>query len=264
MPTTRAEAGTPPLNHSSNRRTSQKTSSGGSERSFSPVSRSDTPTVRYPSNIAPQHIFDGVPVPEHSFQPSPPMPPMNLRHPSPGSTSTTMDRHLEPPQTYDGLLQSATVLKTRVSELEVINDLFRGRVAQLEQLDINARRNEMMQRDSETKLRQLLEQAQIRENELKRRVDELEREATERRGSEPIAKRQRVSDPSEYSTLPRESDSSEYLTLPRVSNGSEYSTLPRVSDSSKYSTLPRMSDSSEYSNLPRVSDSSEHSTLPPV
>lgn len=175
-----------------------------------------------------------------------------------------MDRHLEPPQTYDGLLQSATVLKTRVSELEVINDLFRGRVAQLEQLDINARRNEMMQRDSETKLRQLLEQAQIRENELKRRVDELEREATERRGSEPIAKRQRVSDPSEYSTLPRESDSSEYLTLPRVSNGSEYSTLPRVSDSSKYSTLPRMSDSSEYSNLPRVSDSSEHSTLPPV
>lgn len=130
------------------------------------------------------------------------MPTLNLRHPSPGSTSSLNDRHLEPPQTYDGLLQSTTTLKTRVSELEVINDLFRGRVTQLEQSDANARRAELMQRDSETKLRQLLDQSQAREHELRRQLDELEREVMDLRGLQPRAKRQRLSDESEYPEPP--------------------------------------------------------------
>lgn len=109
--------------------------------------------------------------PEHNFQPSPSIPPLNLRQQSPSS--------LEPPQTYDSLLQSSTALKTRVSELEVINDLFRGRVTQLEQNDENSRRTELMQRQTEKNLRQLLEESQVREMDLQRRISDLQRELAE-------------------------------------------------------------------------------------
>lgn len=108
---------------------------------------------------------------EHNFQPSPSIPPLNLRQQSPSS--------LEPPQTYDSLLQSSTALKTRVSELEVINDLFRGRVTQLEQNDENSRRTELMQRQTEKNLRQLLEESQVREMDLQRRISDLQRELAE-------------------------------------------------------------------------------------
>lgn len=198
----RSEAGTPPPSLLNNRRASRKTSSGGSERSYSPVSRTDTPTTHHPSNIAPQHLFDGVSLSEHTYQHSPSMPTLNLRAPSPCSTSSANDRHLEPPLTYDGLLQSNTTLKTRVSELEVINDLFRGRVDELEQNDANARRTAAMQQGSENHFRQLFEQSQARENELKRQVEELEREVVDLRGPEPGAKRRRVSDDSEYPDPP--------------------------------------------------------------
>lgn len=130
------------------------------------------------------------------------MPSLNLRAPSPGSTSSANDRHLEPPLTYDGLLQANTTLKTRVSELEVINDLFRGRVDELEQSDANARRTAAMQQDSENRFHQLLEQSQARENELKRQMEELEREVADLREPEPRAKRQRMSDGSEYPDPP--------------------------------------------------------------
>lgn len=113
--------------------------------------------------------------PEHNFQPSPSIPPLNLRQQSPSS--------LEPPQTYDSLLQSSTALKTRVSELEVINDLFRGRVTQLEQNDENSRRNELMQRQTEKNLRQLLEESQVREMDLQRRISDLQRDLAELGGS---------------------------------------------------------------------------------
>lgn len=85
-------------------------------------------------------------------------------------------------------------LKTRVSELEVINDLFRGRVTQLEQADENTRQDEAVQRNAHLQLRQALEQSQQREDSLKRRVDELERQVAELRDLEPRTKRQRVSD----------------------------------------------------------------------
>ena len=63
--------------------------------------------------------------------------------------------------------ESATALKTRVSELEVINDLFRGRVAELEASEAAARENE-------ARTRAELEQCAVREQYLKRRVEELE------------------------------------------------------------------------------------------
>ncbi|KAL9072425.1 MAG: hypothetical protein Q9161_003595 [Pseudevernia consocians] len=194
LPASQSE-GTPPPNYASNQRLSHNS---GSDRSNSPVSRNETPA--HPSNIAPQHMFDGVSSAEHAFQ-SPAIPAFQLRHPSPGSTSSFNDRNLEPPQTYEGLLQANTFLKTRVSELEVINDLYKGTVNQYEQG--GAPQAEMIPRDSESQLRQSLDQALRREEDLKHQLDELEREVAELRGEQsPAKKRRRISD-SEYPEPPQ-------------------------------------------------------------
>jgi GATA-binding protein, other eukaryote len=153
------------------------------------VSRTNTPGVppiqqQHNANIAPQHMFDSVTLTDHNFNLTNTLPSIQLRQPSPGSTSSA-DRHLEVPQTYESLLAANTSLKTRVSELEVINALFRGRVAELEQSDATARRSEMIVRDSEARLRRSLEEAHHREDEFKRRINELEQQLTERSNQTP-------------------------------------------------------------------------------
>lgn len=55
---------------------------------------------------------------------------------------------------------SPSTLKTRISELEVINELFRGRVHDLEQIEVELRRQ--------------LDEAGYREQELRRRIQDLE------------------------------------------------------------------------------------------
>ncbi|MCJ1234122.1 hypothetical protein MMC14_002080 [Varicellaria rhodocarpa] len=194
LPPPRSEAGTPPPNHLNHRRVSHRTSTGGSDRSNSPISRAPTPGLQHP-NIAPQHLFDGVSLAEHNFHHSPSLPALP-RQPSPGSTTSLNDRHLEPPATYESLLQSNNTLKTRVNELEVINGLFKGRVNELEDID---RRAQMVQ----NQLRQALEQSQHREHDLKRRLDDLDREVAELRELDsPHVKRLRTSDISEYPDPP--------------------------------------------------------------
>jgi GATA-binding protein len=88
--------------------------------------------------------------------------------------------HLEPPLAYDTLSAQNTALKTRVSELELVNDLFRGRVSELEN-------SEKAARSREGQLQAQLGQIQQREAELKRRLDELEAEG-------PRHKKMRMSD----------------------------------------------------------------------
>jgi GATA-binding protein, other eukaryote len=211
----RSDAGSPPLPSSiqSQRRPSQKTSSGASDRSASPISRLHTPSIHghHNPNIAPQHLFDnvtlGVSVSDPILHHSPSLPALHLSHPSPGSTSSLNDRHLEPPQTYEGLLAQNTTLKTRVSELEVVNDLYKGRVSQLEQSESSARRSEILARDSENRLHRNLEEVYRREDDLKRRISELEAELRSR-GSETNedahrAKRARVEDASAEDTSAR-------------------------------------------------------------
>lgn len=176
----RSEAGTPPSSAHGYHRGSRKDSPGQSDPSNSPVSRTNTPGLHHQnSNIAPQHMFDSVTFSDHNFNPSvstTSVPTTQLQHPSPGSTSSTNDRQQDAPQTYDSLLAANTSLKTRVSELEFINQLFRGRVSELEQSDATARRSEMFVRDSESQLRKSLQDAQRREDDLKRRIDDLERQ----------------------------------------------------------------------------------------
>ncbi|EGX93338.1 GATA transcription factor nreB-Penicillium chrysogenum [Cordyceps militaris CM01] len=100
------------------------------------------------------------------------------------------DRGSDGPQTQEQLIAQNSSLKTRVSELEVINELFRGRLSQLEQQEAAARHGQEIAGAEQTQLRTLLETTQSnesqlrdqledshrRENNLKRRLDELELE----------------------------------------------------------------------------------------
>jgi GATA-binding protein len=164
------------------RRASGKISSGLSERSQSPISRTGTPNFGHQSNIAPQHMFDAAsggmnPEAFHSPSLSAGFP---MRQPSPGATSSVNGSHLEAPLTYDALANQCAYYKTRTSELEVINDLFRGRVTELENSEQEARQRE-------GQLRAELEETRQRENDLKRRIEELESEG-------PRHKKMRMSD----------------------------------------------------------------------
>nr|OQO16821.1 hypothetical protein B0A51_15838 [Rachicladosporium sp. CCFEE 5018] len=109
------------------------------------LSRTATPSRHHQTNpnIAPQHLFDNLSLPNDSFA-SPSLNPYNpqARHPSPaaslnGSAPVVM---LEVPQTFDAVIAQNSALRTRVSELEVINELFRGRVKELELAELSARR----------------------------------------------------------------------------------------------------------------------------
>ncbi|KAL9600060.1 MAG: hypothetical protein Q9219_003430 [cf. Caloplaca sp. 3 TL-2023] len=179
-----ADNHSPPPGHPEIRRTS----AGPSDPSHSPVSRTVTPGAQHPSNIAPQHLFDGVTLNEHGLHASNSLPSFHVRQPSPGSTSSQNDRRSDLKPSYDQLHQENTALKTRVSELEVINILYKGQVGEQDQKAT----------ESEQQLRQLLEEARRRESDLQQQVKELEQENTELRGDEPAPKRQRVAQMTEY------------------------------------------------------------------
>lgn len=101
----------------------------GSGSEHSP--RSSTPSqLTHPANIAPQHIFDN-----STFSQYPPHPqPLLQRAQTPSSNEESA------PPSYEALLEENKRLRTRVSELEVINDLFQGRVSELEHSDSELRR----------------------------------------------------------------------------------------------------------------------------
>jgi len=142
---------------------------------------------------------------------SPSLPQMHLqRQSTPGRCTSPLNgqNHLGLSQTPEQLIAENSSLKTRVSELEVINELFRGRVTQLEQDENNARRGEDMRRESEQNTsaqftefqrrldesQRRLEESQRRENQLKRRLDDVERELNEMKDGAPPAKKMRVAD----------------------------------------------------------------------
>ncbi|KAK2746784.1 hypothetical protein FQN57_002826 [Myotisia sp. PD_48] len=160
-------------------RAPRKLSPGRSDGSNSPVPRTDTPIFHSGSGIPQSNVFDGTTLSDPTLSSVGNLPPLQLQHPSPGSTSSN-DRHLEGPPTYENLLAGNTTLKTRVNELELINELFR---------------------DSESRLRRSLEDFQAREESLKDRVTKLEALLAEcdncrskDESNEPQAKRTRLSE----------------------------------------------------------------------
>lgn len=110
--------------------------------------------MHHDPNIAPQHIFDNVGTLNDSAFAHAGLPPL-MNHASPSSLTSMNNQQLDAPLTYDQLLAQNTILKTRVSELEVIN---------------------MVYSDNENNLRRERDEAVKVQEELKRKVDDLEKQ----------------------------------------------------------------------------------------
>merc|ERR1711939_800905 len=168
LPASLPEA-TTPNGINPHRRVSQMATSVTSDRSHSPVSRTGTPGAPHDPNIAPQHLFDGA-LADH-LNGSPSLPGLHaLNQPSPGAAALAKDRSES--VSYDQLLAVNDTLRTRVSELEVIN---------------------MVYSDNENSLRRERDAAFRERDEWKRRVEELEKQLQEREDSEHPAKKPRLS-----------------------------------------------------------------------
>lgn len=147
--------------------------SGPRAASPNELSRSHTPSQQLNPNIAPQHIFDTVSLTHPAISTD------FGRLPSPkghraDSPSLTNGHAGGEGQSYEALAAQNAHLRTRVSELEVINGLFRGRVGELESSEAEARAE--MKRAGEEVER------------LRRRVAELEG------GDQPENKRRKLSE----------------------------------------------------------------------
>jgi GATA-binding protein, other eukaryote len=155
----------------------QQLPSAAPKRSQSPLSRAGTPLLGGTSNIAPQSMFDSVTLDNQAFHPS------SLHQLGPSAPSPSGS---ENEKAILALREQLTGLHTRVNELEVINELFRGRVGELEPALENSRL-------VEKKTRAELELANDREAALKRRIEVLETDLADVRG-EQRSKRARLSD----------------------------------------------------------------------
>jgi GATA-binding protein, other eukaryote len=104
----------------------------------------------------------------------------------PHESATNGEQQGDVPQTHEQLIAANATLKTRISELELINELYRGRLSQLEQemqnqdnfrhqaeLAAKAEADAIRKQDEAQKQ---LEDSHRRENILKRRLDEMEQE----------------------------------------------------------------------------------------
>jgi GATA-binding protein len=155
----------------------QQLSTGGADPNS--ITRADTPglSAHHNPNIAPQHIFDTVSLSSDAFASS--SLPAFIRQPSPSASSINGNAaNLEPPQSYDALQAQNQHLRTRVSELEVINDLFRGRVTELELAEQDARRAEKMKDEEVERYKSDLDTANAKVEDLQKRLAELESQNT--------------------------------------------------------------------------------------
>lgn len=169
----------------------RRSKNNGTDGVDSPISRTGTPSM-YNTSLSSFMVDDAY---------------TSFNGDGSGGSPMNGDRNSDTPQTQEQLIAHNSSLKTRVSELEVINELFRGRLSQLEQQEAAARRGQEVAGAEQTQLRSQLEAAQEseaqllaqledshrRENNLKRRLDELEA-AQEALGgdAQPGAKRART------------------------------------------------------------------------
>jgi len=198
------------------RRTSQK--SNGHEDTNSPISRNGTPNM-YNQHMAPiYHTLDD------QFQ-AQQLAAFSVNGAPDGRAPSPLNG--ERLQSHDQLEAMNSQLKTRVSELEVIQELYRGRLQQLEEeeklrqsqeagkIEAQLRAEINMLSETHAQLANQLEESHRRENMLKRRLDELEvelrdarepqhqhhREVTEDEENGHIAKKARIEDEDQLSKL---------------------------------------------------------------
>ncbi|KAI1445379.1 hypothetical protein F5Y02DRAFT_418186 [Annulohypoxylon stygium] len=186
------------------RASQQKATNGHGHGTDSPVSRTATPSLYDPHLTAFQAMdhFQSDALPQY------PIPGGSPGHQSPMNGD---QQQMDVPQTHEQLIAANSSLKTRVSELELVNELYRGRLQQLEQDMQNADNyrhsaesaakeaaTERMQREE---IQRQLEDSHRRENILKRRLDEMEQEnqdlknKVEESESERAAKRPKLDEP---------------------------------------------------------------------
>ncbi|KAF5020768.1 hypothetical protein F66182_7196 [Fusarium sp. NRRL 66182] len=160
------------------------------------------------------------------------------------------DRKMDAPQTHEQLIAHNSSLKTRVSELEVIIELFRGRLSQLEQQEAAARSGQQVAdveqnqlrsqleatQDSEAQLRAQLEDSHRRENSLKRRLDELEielqafQDANLAPGERPAKRPRTVEEPAQAQVEADIEAAAEALIASETSRPSETAEAPPAVD----------------------------------
>ncbi|KAI0516840.1 hypothetical protein F5B22DRAFT_183086 [Xylaria bambusicola] len=188
-------------------RASQQKAANGHGATDSPVSRTATPNMYDPNLTAFQTMDhfqqDGLPYPLTGASPG--------RAPSPGNGE---QQPLDAPQTHEQLIAANSSLKTRVSELDLINELYRGRLQQLEQdnqtADNYRHSAEMAAKEAATErahreeIQRQLDDSHRRENGLKRRLDDLEQELQDLKNQlkdleseEPVHKRLKLDDDSQ-------------------------------------------------------------------
>jgi len=117
----------------------------------------------HPANIAPSHMFDAVTLDgtghrsqEHSFVDHS----AYYGQPSRNDEASGLSILNGASSHFDNQANSTTTLKTRVSELEVINELFRGRVNELETSERELQRQLLESRNRERDLMRHIEQMQ--------------------------------------------------------------------------------------------------------
>ena len=161
------------------RRPSQKSVNGHIDDTNSPVSRTATPGMYNPHTMSMYPPMDDSQFQAQSLA--------GFAAGSPGRAPSPLNGDGSLPQTREQLIAENASLKTRVSELEVIQELYRGRNQQLEQEAAQkeelAMKTETQLRsqldlvgESESQVRKELDESHRRENLLKRRLDELELE----------------------------------------------------------------------------------------
>lgn len=190
------------------RRPSQKSANGVMDDTNSPISRTGTPNL-YASHMAPmyQNLEDQFQAQQLSNFGAP-----DGRAPSP----LNGERLENMPQTHETLLATNASLKTRVSELEVIQELYRGRIQQLEQEEVSRQSQEKSKteaneqlhaqlnaiNESHAQLQSELDESHRRENMLKRRLDELEVELKDVKESLEVHENGRAKKPRLGDTTP--------------------------------------------------------------
>ncbi|KAF7546979.1 hypothetical protein G7Z17_g8044 [Cylindrodendrum hubeiense] len=252
--------------HAAARRASQRSANGHNDGSDSPISRTGTPSMY--NHSLPSFMVDD---PYQSTAVAGFAATTNAE----GRAASPLngDRNPDAPQTQEQLIAHNSSLKTRVSELELINELFRGRLGQLEKQEAAARRGQEVAgveqtqlrsqleatQDSEAKLRAQLDDSHRRENSLKRRLDDLELELKDAKEAAEVAnerptKRARLAEPT-----PKPDDAPEVLAAAPVApvastpTAAESSEVPEAS-SAEAPSVPETTDDPKTAEAPEAAE----------
>ncbi|KAH7017480.1 hypothetical protein EDB80DRAFT_286770 [Ilyonectria destructans] len=241
------------------RRASQRSANGHNDGSDSPISRTGTPSMY--NHSLPSFMVDD------PYQSSAVGFAATTNAEGRAASPLNGDRNPDAPQTQEQLIAHNSSLKTRVSELELINELFRGRLGQLEKQEAAARRGQEVAsieqtqlraqleaaQDSEAKLRAQLEDSHRRENSLKRRLDDLELELKDAKDAAEAAnerptKRARLAEPT-----PKSEDAPEVPVAAQAPAATEPSEAPEAS-STEAPSAPEATDAPKAVEAPEAAE----------